>query len=1262
MSLIAPGHATTATKPMNDDNRTGKQTTSKWSIRQMIWVCLAMMTVFFLASVASSVLALNTVTHAMDRLNDHLMPVKARVAEFGKAYVDEETGQRGFMLTGNKVSLEPYTAAQSSVQRLVAELSAELAGDAEASQRLQAAAAAGQNWVAEIADPQIAARTAGVIPQDQLAALTLSGKRLFDELRAGVSALDARVDELIDQQFDQIRVAQRQAKIVQSVAALLLLAGVIASDWLLRRFLTRPVEGVLHDVAAVAGGEYDRTISGAGMREITALADAAETMRESMRNQTAALEEANEENERARRSKEIQANLMLELRGETDLAAACGIIVSRTAQALEAKHGALYLLQTSGDVRRFALTASYAFHRRKDLPTSFGMGDGLVGQCALEGNRIEVTGAPADYVEIISGLGKTQPVSLILVPIKFESEVVAVLELAGLRAFSDDDVDLLDSIALGAGIAISAVDSAQKTRELLQVSQAQTEELQAQEEELRAANDQLIEREDQLTAQNAELEETTEQLRAQQEELRATSDRLEGQSVALETKNSELRHLSESLEAKAEELAVSSRYKSEFLANMSHELRTPLNSILILAGLLGDSRESLSDKQVEFAETIEQSGKDLLNLIDEVLDLAKVESGSMRLEREVVDTAQLVVFLERTFGPIAQDKGIAYDVVLTEGAPTQFTSDNTRVKQIVKNLVANALKFTDDGSVTVELSGAADVDGGPGDRYLAIAVADTGIGIDAKDHNLIFESFQQAARGSTRQYGGTGLGLAISRELARQLGGEITLRSTPGEGSTFTCYLPVHGAASLAAAGGAQAVNSSAAAGRVSVVRPAPVADATSAPETSLDIAGGGEAAEQHDGVNVAEFDWPKESTPVLLVVEDDATFAGMLAELATEAGFQSVITPSGRMALALAKQYQPAAITLDIGLPDMAGWVVLDVLKHDLATRHIPVNVISGLNDDGRGRRMGAIHTVNKPADASTLRSMFAATAEFLRPGPRHVLVAEDNANELKVVTDLIGSDDISITSVGTGAEVLAELAGPTSYDCIVLDLGLPDIDGIDLIEQIQDQLMERRLPVIVHTGRELTATETERLDALAAAIVLKNAKSPERLLDETALFLHRVADYMPPAARAIMSAPRRIDESLAGNTVLIVDDDVRNVFSLGSVLKTYDITVLPASNGQEGLDTLAAHPEVDLVLMDIMMPVMDGYEAMRRIRAEVRWRALPIVALTAKAMKGDRQKCLDAGASDYVTKPVDMDQLTSVLRVWLSSRPRRTRQTPEG
>ncbi len=957
---------------------------------------------------------------------------------------------------------------------------------------------------------------------------------------------------------------------------------------------------------------------------------------------------AAEQNEKARRSKEIQADLMTEVQVATDLAAACTTIVSRAGEAVGAKHGALYLRQPDDD--KFALTASYAFHRRKDLPTSFGLGDGLVGQCALEGNRIEVTGAPGDYVEIVSGLGKTEPVSLILIPIKFESEVHGVLELASLRLFTDDDTELLENIALGAGVAISAIESAQKTRELLKLSQAQTEELQAEEEELRTANEQLVRREDQLSAQNAELEETTEELRSQQEELRASSERLESQAQTLEHKNSELHRLSETLEAKAEELAVSSRYKSEFLANMSHELRTPLNSILILAGLLSDSDEPLSDKQQEFAQTIQQCGKDLLNLIDEVLDLAKVESGSLRLEREVIEVRELVDFLERTFRPIAEHKSVTFSVVVDDNAPGQLTSDYTRVKQIAKNLVANAIKFTDEGSVTVKLSAAGDSEGNPGDGFLELAVVDTGIGIDPKDHHLIFESFQQAAQGTTRRYGGTGLGLAISRELARNLGGEVTLRSALGQGSTFTCYLPVDRVPADGA--GQTVIPSTPAAAPRSVASNGDRPVAQGSPET-------GSALERFEDVDISTVAWPQGTKPVLLVVEDDPTFAGMLAGLAREAGFDAVVTESGRMALALAKERKPAAITLDIGLPDMAGWVVLDVLKHDLTTRHIPVNVISGTNDDGRGRRMGAIHTLNKPADITALRSMFTAVADFLKPGPRHVLVAEDDASQRQVVKHMIESDDIAITCVGTGEQVLAELAGATTYDCLVLDLGLPDIDGIDLIEQIKGQLQAKSLPVIVHTGRELTAAETQRLEALASAIVLKNAKSPERLLDETALFLHRVANDMPDSAREILSNPRRIDESLEGNTVLLVDDDVRNVFSLGSALKRYGIKVIPASNGQEGLDVLAAHPEVGLVLMDIMMPVMDGYEAMRRIRAEVRWRSLPVVALTAKAMKGDRQKCLDAGASDYVTKPVDMDQLTSVLRVWLASRPRGERKS---
>lgn len=1223
----------------------GSEISTKLSIRQLIWILLGMVTSVFVLSLVVTVAGSITVASAVGELSQRMLPAQAAAADLSAAYVDQETGQRGFLLTADPAFLTPYEEGKDTADQLVSELRVILAGDAEGNRQLDEVVSAATDWVAQAGEPQITARRAGPLTQDQTEAMTQLGKSLFDTLRERLTDLQNRTEQLIDAQLERVGAAQLFSNIAQAVSAALLVFVVVAGVWMSRRLLTRPVTSVLEDVTAVADGAGDRAIRRVGPREIAVLAGAAETMRANLHVTNERLADQAKLSEKARLAKEIQADLMTEVQGVSEPAAACSLIISRTAQALGANHGALYLQQPD-DPDRYALTASYAFHRRKGLPNSFGLGDGLVGQCALEGNRIEVTGAPGDYVEIVSGLGRTEPVALLLVPIKFETHVLGVMELAALRLFTDEDTEMAESIALGVGAALSAIESAQRTRELLKVSQAQTEELQTQEEELRAANEQLSQREDLLSAQNAELEETTEELRTQQEELRASSERLEFQAQTLEAKNEELERLSGSLEARAEELAVSSRYKSEFLANMSHELRTPLNSILILAGLLTDSDDPLTEKQHEFAETIQQSGKDLLNLIDEVLDLAKVESGSMYLEQELINVSDLVSFLERTFGPVAGAKGVEFGVVVDSAAPRQLTSDYTRVKQIAKNLVANAVKFTDRGSVTVRLNASGDASGGPGNQFLSMAVVDTGIGIDENDHNLIFESFQQAGRGTARQYGGTGLGLAISRELARHLGGDITLRSALGEGSVFTCYLPIGTAISAPASAAALEPPKTAA-----PQEPAPISETVE-----------GEDSDTRFGtVDTSSVAWPEGGRPVLLIVEDDPTFGRMLAELASEAGFASVVTASGRMALALAKERRPAAITLDIGLPDMAGWVVLDVLKHDLATRHIPVNVVSGADDDGRGRRMGAIQTLHKPADITDLRSMFAGIANFLKPGPRHVLVAEDDANQRQVVKHMIESDDIDITTVGTGAQVLAELAGPTTYDCLVLDLGLPDIDGIDLIERIKDQLKQKSLPVIVHTGRELTSAETERLEALAAAIVLKNAKSPERLLDETALFLHRVATEMPDSAREILSNPRRVDESLEGNTVLLVDDDVRNVFSLGSALKRYGITVVPARNGQEGLDNLAAHPEVGLVLMDIMMPVMDGYEAMRRIRADGRWRNLPIVALTAKAMKGDRQKCLDAGASDYVTKPVDMDQLTSVLRVWLASRPRTQREPSE-
>ncbi|PRC42938.1 hypothetical protein C6A85_000000107915, partial [Mycobacterium sp. ITM-2017-0098] len=680
----------------------GSQKATKLSIRQLIWVCLGMISVVFVVCMSIFLSARFAVADAVGELSGRTLPAQDNVSSLSTAYVDQETGQRGFLLTGNPSFLDPYFEGQDTADRLVAELRTNLAGDVEGTQRLNAVADAAAEWTAQAGDPQIAVRRAGPLTQAQALEMTASGKRLFDALRTQLSALQDRTGQLIDAQLAQVKTAQLIANISQGVGSVLLLGVVSAAVWMSRRLLTRPVNSVLEDVTAVAEGAYDRPIRRMGPREIAVLAEAAETMRANLHVTNESLAGQAAISDKARRAKEIQANLMTEVQGVADLAAAGSVIVSGAAQAVDAKHGALYL-QEPDEPGRYALTSSYAFHRRKGLPNSYGLGDGLIGQCALEGNRIEVTGAPGDYVEIVSGLGKTEPVSLILIPIKFESEVLGVLELAGLRLFSDDDIELLESIALGAGVAISAVESAQKTRELLRVSQAQTEELQTQEEELRAANEQLIQREDQLSAQNAELEETTEELRSQREELRASSERLESQAQSLEQKNDELQRLSDSLEIKAEELAVSSRYKSEFLANMSHELRTPLNSVLILAGLLTEA-DDLDDKQHEFAETIQQSGKDLLNLIDEVLDLAKVESGSLYFEKESIEVGELVSFLDRTFGPIAEDKDVDFRVDVDSTAPQGFTSDYTRVKQIAKNLVANAIKFTDQGAVTVRIS------------------------------------------------------------------------------------------------------------------------------------------------------------------------------------------------------------------------------------------------------------------------------------------------------------------------------------------------------------------------------------------------------------------------------------------------------------------------------------------------------------------------------------------------------------------------------
>jgi len=699
------------------------------------------------------------------------------------------------------------------------------------------------------------------------------------------------------------------------------------------------------------------------------------------------------------------------------------------------------------------------------------------------------------------------------------------------------------------------------------------------------------------------------------------------------------------MEEKAEQLALTSKYKSEFLANMSHELRTPLNSMLILSRQLAENNdENLTEKQVQFAETIHSSGADLLSLINDILDLSKIESGMMGIEVSEISVKEISEQLERSFHQLAQDKNVEFLIERADNlAPTVYTDDK-RLQQILMNLLSNAFKFTDEGRVVLGIAPA------PADEtyhleslnrasdVVAFSVTDTGIGIPREKQRIIFEAFQQADGTTSRKYGGTGLGLSISREIARLLGGEIRVRSIPGEGSTFTLYLPRE----YVPAGAASTPGSQSGA-RVGIKE----IEAAWTPVESFDseaiaLLSSESAAILDDRIEIQSGD------RVVLIVEDDISFAGILLDLAREKGFKGLVATSGAMALALAQKYKPAAITLDIRLPDRDGWTVLDRLKHDPETSHIPVHIITVEEERQRALKQGAFNHVQKPVSHEDLGKAFDDIRDFTERHIRKLLVVEDDDVQRMSVVELIGNGDVKTTAVATGEEAL-NILRDERFDCMVLDLRLPDMSGFELIEKLQTDLGRYDLPIIVYTGKELTRKEELHLKKVADAIIVKEASSPERLLAETALFLHRVEADLPEPKRRMLEKYHRTDPVLAGRKVLVVDDDVRNIFALTSALEAHNMEVVHAENGQEGIDLLQATPGVDAVLMDIMMPEMDGYEAITAIRQMEEFKQLPIIALTAKAMKADRDHCLEVGASDYISKPLDIDQLLSLLRVWL-------------
>jgi CheY-like chemotaxis protein/signal transduction histidine kinase/HAMP domain-containing protein len=1002
--------------------------------------------------------------------------------------------------------------------------------------------------------------------------------------------------------------------------------------------LTTQVRAIAEVSTAVTKGDLTRSITVEAQGEVAALKD---NLNEMILN----LKDTTQKNMEQDWLKTNLARFTRMLQGQRDMTTVAQMVLSELAPLVDAQQGVFYVNTSSNGQPLMKLLGGYAYKKRKNLANEFHEGEGLVGQCTLERERILVTNVPNNYVYVSSGLGEAPPNNIVVLPVLFEGDVKAVIELSTFQTFSDTHLTFLDQLTESIGIVLNTIAANTRTEDLLQQSQSLAAELQSQQDELKKTNEQL--------EQQAEsLRESEELLKSQQEELQQTNEELQEKAALLarqksevEAKNREVEEARWEMEEKAEQLALTSKYKSEFLANMSHELRTPLNSMLILSRQLSENNdENLSEKQVQFAETIHSSGADLLSLINDILDLSKIESGMMGIEVSEVSVKEISEQLERSFHQLAQDKNLEFLIERADNlTPTVYTDDK-RLQQILMNLLSNAFKFTHEGKVVLGIAPAP-----PNETYhleslnrasdvVAFSVTDTGIGIPKEKQRIIFEAFQQADGTTSRKYGGTGLGLSISREIARLLGGEIHVMSTPSEGSAFTLYLPRDYMPA-----GAVSTSGSQSRARVGIKE----IEAAWTPVESFDS----EAIALLSSESAAILDDRNEiqsGDRAVLIVEDDISFAGILLDLAREKGFKGLVATSGTMALALAQKYKPAAITLDIRLPDRDGWTVLDRLKHDPETSHIPVHIITIEEERQRALKQGAFNHVQKPVTHEDLGKAFDDIRDFTERHIRKLLVVEDDDVQRMSVVELIGNGDVKTTAVATGEEAL-NILRDERFDCMVLDLRLPDMSGFELIEKLQTDLGRYDLPIIVYTGKELTRKEELHLKKVADAIIVKEASSPERLLAETALFLHRVEADLPEPKRRMLEKYHRTDPVLAGRKVLIVDDDVRNIFALTSALEAHNMEVVHAENGQEGIDILQATPGVEAVLMDIMMPEMDGYEAITAIRQMEEFKQLPIIALTAKAMKADRDHCLEVGASDYISKPLDIDQLLSLLRVWL-------------
>ncbi len=1014
------------------------------------------------------------------------------------------------------------------------------------------------------------------------------------------------------------------------------LIGVITIAFFLSKTISRPIRILTETTELIAAGDLSVKARVRTNDEIGILANSFNEM-------VVRLQRIIEENDKQNWLKTGQMELSNRMSGEQDIGMLGENIISYLAEYINAQIGTIYM---ACDNNRLKLIGSYAFSQRKNISNEFMVGEGLVGQVALEKKYILLTSCPDSYFGISSGLGEAIPKNILVFPLQMGTTVKGVVELGSFCEFSETELFFLSNVQEGIAIALYLAADRERTSLLLKQTQSQAKELKEQQEKLQTTNEELQEQQEEMKATNEELEEQTwalreseSRLQSQQEELRAINQELEGQKEEVERKNKEFAESQKLIEEKAREVELASKYKSEFLANMSHELRTPLNSILLLSGLLSNNKEgNLTKDDVESAQTINSSGTDLLNLINEILDLSKIEAGKMEIHIDDMGLQDFCSAMEQRFKPLATEKMLKLNIELAEGLPTHIRTDQQRVEQIVENFLSNAFKFTAHGSITLRIDRKGCFEQGDLDlqnnslepaKSVAFSVIDTGIGIPKDKKKLIFEAFQQADGTTSRKYGGTGLGLSIVQKFTKILGGNVSMESEQGKGSTFILCIPESIESDLETEDWK--------------IETEEIEYAPFKSERKVTA----KQEEMFMGIE-GEMKTIKPDDISILIIEDDYAFLKILRDLSREKGFKYLVARDGRRGLQLADDYKPSAIILDIGLPDVNGWGVMARLKENPATRHIPVHVISAADKKSEAMKMGAVDYLTKPVSMRTLERVYDKLNNIILKQVKDLLLVVDNKDFAESIVNILGNGDVKITNAATVADAYNQLLSGR-FDCVVLDLGFSNMQGMDLLKRIRKNNTITHIPIIILTEKELSKHEKATIDEYVESTIVKGKDFSEKLLDETTLFLHRVEACLPKEKQKLIRMMHNKDEILADKTILLVDDDMRNVFSLKKILEDKGMHVLVGKNGKDGLSRLTENPDINIVLMDIMMPEMDGYEATREIRRQEKFNNLPIIALTAKAMKGDRTKCIEAGANDYLAKPLDLDRLFSVLRVWL-------------